>query len=167
MSIKARGTIAVLAGCVAAAAGVTPAAASGQVPIDVPLGGVESALHVDAPHLSTAAPIPIPGTPEGPRYTRGHVLPQGMVPRLPVGSELPATEADVPVPQLLASKDVDRLGLEAEASDVRAVTPGAEVNPPLSGPQPNRLGLPKVSAPRAGLASPDLQARPGAELALG
>ncbi|MGY0025068.1 hypothetical protein [Streptomyces sp. cg35] len=170
MSIKVRGTIAVLAGCIAAAAGATPAVASGQVPVEVPLGGVERALHMDVPRLSTAAPIPIPGTPEGPRYEKDHVLPQGTVPRLPLSSELPATEAEVPLPRLLGPEDAehtDRLGLDTEASPVRTLTPGASVNPPLTGPRPHRFGLPEVSAPQAALGTPDVQAQPGADLALG
>ncbi|MBO1337387.1 hypothetical protein [Streptomyces sp. VRA16 Mangrove soil] len=167
MSIKVRGTIAVLAGCfTAAVGGVTPAVASSQVPVEVPLDGVESALHMDVPTLSTAAPIPLPGTPRGPRYARGHVLPQQAVPQLPLTGELPATEADVPLPQVPATQDVDRLGLRTESSPVRTVTPGASVNPPLTGPRAEKLGLPQVSAPQAGVIVPDLQARPGADVAL-
>ncbi|WP_338698127.1 hypothetical protein V2W30_19050 [Streptomyces sp. Q6] len=168
MSITLRGTIAVLAGCIAAAAGSSaPAVASGNVPIEVPLGGVENALHIDAPRLSTEAPIPIPGTPEGPRYAKDHVLPEHAVPRLPLSSELPATDAEVPLPQLLATDDVDRLGLTTEESAVRTLTPGASVNPPLSGPRPHLFGLPDVSAPQAAVGTPDVQAQPGADLALG
>ncbi|MEV5611038.1 hypothetical protein [Streptomyces sp. NPDC052225] len=167
MSIKARGTIAVLTGCLAAVAGAVPAVASSNVPIRVPLDGLESALHMDAPRLSTAAPIPLPGTPGGPRYTRGHVLPQQPIPQLPVSSELPATDAELPLPQLLATDDVERLGLTTEASGVRAATPGATVNPPLTGPRSNRMGLPEVAPPQAAVAVPDVQARPGADLALG
>ncbi|WP_353943742.1 hypothetical protein ABII15_20295 [Streptomyces sp. HUAS MG91] len=167
MSIKVRGTIAVLAGCIAAAAGATPAVASANVPVEVPLGGVESALHMDVPELSTAVPVPMPGAPEGPRYSQDHVLPQHALPRLPVSSELPATDADVPVPQLLPSERTDRLGLSTEGTPVHTLTPGASVNPPLSGPRPERLGLPEVSAPQAALGTPDVQAEPGADLALG
>ncbi|WP_372344235.1 hypothetical protein [Streptomyces sp. KL116D] len=167
MSIKVRGTIAVLAGCLAAAAGSTPAVASANVPVEVPLGGVESALHTDLPRLSTEAPVPIPGTPEGPRYATDHVLPQQPLPRLPLSSELPATEADLPLPQLLPSDDVDHLGLRTESSGVQALTPGASVNPPLTGPRPHAFGLPQVTAPQAALGTPDVQAQPGADLGLG
>ncbi|MFJ4712669.1 hypothetical protein [Streptomyces sp. NPDC088785] len=167
MSIKVRGTIAVLAGCIAAAAGATPALASANVPIEAPLGGVESALHMDLPELSTEAPLPIPGAPEGPAYTTDHVLPQHAVPRLPMSSALPATTADVPVPQLLPAEHTDRIGLSTEGTPVHTLTPGASVNPPLSGPRPERLGLPEVSAPQAALGTPDVQAEPGADLALG
>ncbi|MER5947649.1 hypothetical protein ABT127_16470 [Streptomyces sp. NPDC001904] len=167
MSIKVRGTIAVLAGCLAAAAGATPAVASANVPIEVPLGGVESALHTDLPELSTEAPVPVPGAPEGPRYSQDHVLPQNALPRLPMSTELPATEVGTAVPQLLPTERTDRVGLSTEGTPVRTLTPGASVNPPLSGPRPDRLGLPEVSAPQAALGTPDVQARPGADLALG
>ena len=165
MSITVKGTIVALAGCLAAA-GAAPAVAAEQVPVSVPLGGLESALHMDVPELSTTAPIPIPGTPEGPQYVQDHVLPQRAVPRLPLSGGLPATEAEVPLPQLLATEHVDRLGVSTEGSDVRTLTPGASVNPPLSGPRPDRLGLPEVSAPQLALGAPDVQAQPGADLAL-
>lgn len=166
MSIKVKGTIAVLAGCIAAA-GAAPAVASTEVPVRVPLEGVENALHMDAPELSTAAPIPLPGGPEGPQYVEGHLLPQRAVPRLPVSSELPGSKAEVPLPQLLPTEHVDRVGLTTESSPVRSLTPGASVNPPLTGPQPNRFGLPEVSPPQLALGTPDLQAQPGADLAMG
>ncbi|MYT73039.1 MULTISPECIES: hypothetical protein [unclassified Streptomyces] len=167
MSIKVRGTIAVLAGCLAAAAGATPAVASANVPIEIPLAGVENALHMDVPELSTEAPVPIPGAPEGPRYSQDHVLPQNALPRLPVSSELPATQAGVPVPRLLPGEPAEQIGLSAEGSPVHTLTPGASVNPPLSGPRSERFGLPQVSAPQAAVGTPDVQARPGADLALG
>ncbi|MFD8572912.1 hypothetical protein [Streptomyces sp. NPDC059639] len=167
MSINVRGTIAVLAGCLAAATGATPAFASANVPIEVPLGGVESALHTDLPELRTEAPVPIPGAPEGPSYSQDHVLPQHTLPRLPVSTDLPATEAGMTVPQLLPTERTDRIGLSTEGSPVHTLTPGASVNPPLSGPRPERLGLPQVSAPQAALGAPDVQAEPGADLAMG
>ncbi|MFE1952981.1 hypothetical protein ACFW9D_21235 [Streptomyces sp. NPDC059524] len=168
--LTVRGTLAVFAGCVAAAAGgAAPAAAASapSVPVEVPLGGVEDALHVDAPHLSTAAPLPIPGAPEGPTYDEQHLLPQGMLPRVPLGTELPATAAELPVPQVLPTDTVKQVGLHTEASPVHAESPGASVNPPLTGPRAERLGLPDLSAPQLGLGVPDLRAQPGADLGLG
>ena len=167
MGNKVRGTIAVLAGCIAAAAGATPAVASAEAPVRVPLEGVENALHMEAPEISTAVPVPIPGTPEGPEFSADHVLPQKTVPRLPVSSGLPATEVDVPVPQLLPAGDSSHLGVRTAASDVRTATLGASVNPPLSGPQAERLGLPKMSTPQLAVGAPDVQAQPGADLAFG
>ncbi|NEB75780.1 hypothetical protein G3I40_11140 [Streptomyces sp. SID14478] len=166
MNRTARATLTVLTACIAAAAASTPALAAG-VPVEVPLDGVESALHVDAPRLSTEAPIPMPGTPVGPQYSADHVLPQRALPQLPLSSELPATDAKVPLPQLLATEDVDRLGLTTEGSDVRTLTPGASVNPPLTGPRAHRFGLPEVAAPQAAFGAPDVQAQPGADLAVG
>ena len=77
MKSTARGTLAVLAGCLAAAgAGAAPAAAGEQVPVAVPLTGVENALHVKAPELSTGVPIPLPGGPDAPRFVAGRMLPE-------------------------------------------------------------------------------------------
>ncbi|MCX3059438.1 hypothetical protein [Streptomyces beihaiensis] len=169
MSINVRGTLAVLAGCVAAAAGAagaSPAVAAEQVPVTVPLGGLESALQTDVPDVSTAAPLLTPGTPEGPRFEKSHVLPQGLVPKLPLGTELPATHAEVPLPSLVASQDLDRVGVSTEGSAVHTETAGASVNPPLTGPRAERLGVPDVSAPQLALGAPDVQARPGADVAV-
>ncbi|MZD04583.1 hypothetical protein GTW43_05730 [Streptomyces sp. SID5785] len=163
-----RGTLAVVAGCAAAAAGgAAPAAAAPSVPVEVPLAGVESALPVDAPELRTAAPLPIPGAPEGPRYDEQHLLPQNALPRLPVSSELPRTHAALPVPRVLPVDTVEQVGLDSAGSPLRTESPGASVGAPLTAPQAGRFGLPGLSTPQLGLGTPDLQAGPGADLGLG
>ncbi|MHC0430726.1 hypothetical protein ACX6XY_11115 [Streptomyces sp. O3] len=164
MNMKAKGAIAALVSSVAAAAGAGSAVAAEQVPVSVPLSGVEHALHMEAPKLSTGVPLPIPGAPEGPRYVEGQLLPDQVLPQLPISSELPATEAVAPLPQLVPSETVDHLGLVTDGSDVAARTPGASVNPPLTGPLRNRFGLPDLVMPQAALETPALQSQPGAEL---
>ncbi|MEU6662499.1 hypothetical protein [Streptomyces sp. NPDC046821] len=168
MKSTARGTFAVLAGCLAAAgAGAAPAAASGgQVPVPVPLNGVENALHVKAPELSTGVPVPLPGRPEAPRFTTGHMLPQPLLPAVPLSTELPATRVVAPLSDLTGDHKIDHLGLATPGSPVQTATPGASVNPPLSGPRADRMGLPDVALPQAGLESPLLKTTPGAVLDL-
>ncbi|WP_156727744.1 hypothetical protein [Streptomyces apocyni] len=166
MNKKAKGALAALVSSVAAATGASTAVAAEQVPVSVPLSGVEHALHMEAPKLSTGVPLPLPGAPEGPRYVEGQLLPDGILPQVPLSTELPKTELTSPVPQLLPNEKVDRLGLSTPGSGVEASTPGASVNPPLTGPLANRFGLPDVTLPQAALETPMLQSEPGADLGL-
>ncbi|MFP3989190.1 hypothetical protein U9R90_17140 [Streptomyces sp. E11-3] len=166
MKMTAKGTIAALVGSVAAATGAATAVAAEQVPVSVPLSGVENALHMEAPRLSTGVPIPLPGEPEGPRYVEGQLLPDQILPQLPISSELPATQVVTPLPQLVPTETVDHLGVATDGSDVATRTPGASVNPPLTGPLANRFGLPDVTLPQASLETPAVQSEPGAELGL-
>ncbi|WP_326774791.1 hypothetical protein [Streptomyces sp. NBC_01445] len=165
MKPTARGTLAVLAGCLAAAgAGAAPAVAGEQVPVAVPLTGVENALHVKAPELSTGVPIPLPGGPDAPRFVAGRMLPEPLLPAVPLSSELPETRLEAPLSQVTGDHKVDHLGLTTAGSDVRTATPGASVNPPLTGPPADRFGLPDVALPEAAVVTPLLTTAPGAAL---
>ncbi|MFC9462938.1 hypothetical protein [Streptomyces sp. NPDC056983] len=167
MMSTARGTLAVLAGCLAAAGtGAAPAAAGEQVPVAVPLTGVENALHVKAPELSTGVPIPLPGGPDAPRFVAGRMLPEPLLPAVPLSSELPDTRVEAPLSQVTGDHKIDHLGLTTAGSDVRTATPGASVNPPLTGPVGDRFGLPGMALPEAALVTPLLTTAPGAALDL-
>ncbi|MFF1735245.1 hypothetical protein [Streptomyces sp. NPDC058247] len=167
MKSTARGTLAVLAGCLAAAgAGAAPAAAGEQVPVAVPLTGVKNALHVKAPELSTGVPIPVPGGPDAPRFVAGRMLPEPLLPTVPLSSELPDSRIEAPLSQATGDHKVDHLTVATEGSDVRTATPGASVNPPLTGPLADRFGLPDVALPEAALVTPLLTTARGAALDL-
>ncbi|MEU5768756.1 hypothetical protein [Streptomyces asoensis] len=170
MKPSTRGTLAAVVTCVAAAAAAaasaTPAAAIGTVPVPVPLDGVEKSLNVELPRLGAELPLPTPGAPEGPRFVEGRLLPERVVPQLPVAAGLPGVGLRAPLPEVLGS-DFNHLGLDAPASDVRTLGPGLTLDAPLTAPNPDRFGLPDLQLPAAGVLTPVLQAVPGADLGLG
>lgn len=169
MKSTTRGTLAAVVTGVAAAVGAataTPAAAVGTVPVPVPLGGAETALGMKLPKVGGELPVPTTGTPEGPRFVRGRLLPQGVVPRLPVHGGLPGLDAHAPLAHLLDDGS-DHVDVDAPASDVRALTPGLAVDGPLTGPKGGHAGLPGLKLPELGVAGPVLRTAPAAELTAG
>ncbi|MDQ0581099.1 hypothetical protein [Streptomyces rishiriensis] len=167
MKSTTRGTLAAVITCVAAAAGaaacVTPAAAIGTVPVPVPLDGVEKSLNVELPTIGGEIPLPTPGAPEGPRFVEGRLIPERVVPQLPVAAGLPGVGLRAPLPEILGS-EFNHLGLDAPASDLRTLSPGLTLDAPLTAPNPDRFGLPDLQLPQAGVITPVLQAVPGANL---
>ncbi|MFF1438481.1 hypothetical protein [Streptomyces sp. NPDC058295] len=167
MKSTTRGTLAAVITCVAAAAGaaasVTPAAAIGTVPVPVPLDGVEKSLNVELPTIGGEIPLPTPGAPEGPRFVEGRLIPERVVPQLPVAAGLPGLGLRAPLPEVLGS-DFNHLGLDAPASDLRTLSPGLTLDAPLTAPNPDRFGLPDLQLPQAGVLTPVLQTVPGANL---
>ncbi|MEU0459020.1 hypothetical protein ABZ322_40065, partial [Streptomyces sp. NPDC006129] len=104
MKSTTRGTLAAVITCVAAAAGAaaaTPAAAVGTVPVPVPLGGAEKALNVELPEATGELPVPMPGSPDGPRYVEGRLIPERAIPQLPVHGGLPGADLRAPLPHVL------------------------------------------------------------------
>ncbi|MDX3801936.1 hypothetical protein [Streptomyces sp. AK04-3B] len=170
MKSTTRGTLAAVITCVAAAAGaavsVTPAAAIGTVPVPVPLDGVEKSLNVELPTVGGEIPLPTPGAPEGPRFVEGRLIPDRVVPQLPVAAGLPGLGLRAPLPEVLGA-DFNHVGLDAPASDLRTQGPGLALDAPLTAPNPDRFGLPDLQAPQVGVITPVLQAVPGADLGLG
>ncbi|MEH0555556.1 hypothetical protein [Streptomyces sp. B21-101] len=170
MKSTTRGTLAAVITCVAAAAGaavsVTPAAAIGTVPVPVPLDGVEKSLNVELPTVGGEIPLPTPGAPEGPRFVEGRLIPDRVVPQLPVAAGLPGLGLRAPLPEVLGA-DFDHVGLAAPASDLRTQGPGLALDAPLTAPNPDRFGLPDLQVPQVGVITPVLQAVPGADLGLG
>ncbi|MFF2849634.1 hypothetical protein ACFVT5_25345 [Streptomyces sp. NPDC058001] len=165
MKSTARGSLAALLTCVAAAAAATPAVAGEQVPVSVPMEGVENVLGLRAPQISGGIPVPTPGAMDRPRYVQGRMLPAHALPQVPLTSPLPEARLSSPVPTLLGGAS-DRLGLSTGGSELTTATPGASLDAPLSAPQADQFGLPRVALPVAALHSPLLQAAPGAELGL-
>ena len=170
MKSTTRGTLAAVITCVAAAAGaavsVTPAAAIGTVPVPVPLDGVEKSLNVELPTVGGELPLPTPGAPEGPRFVEGRLIPDRVVPQLPVAAGLPGLGLRAPLPEVLGA-DFNHVGLAAPASDLRTQGPGLALDAPLTAPNPDRFGLPDLQVPQVGVITPVLQAVPGADLGLG
>ncbi|MGW0872690.1 hypothetical protein ACWD3Z_19650 [Streptomyces sp. NPDC002740] len=169
MKSTTRGTLAAVITCVAAAgaaAAVTPAAAIGTVPVPVPLDGVEKSLNVELPTIGGEIPLPTPGAPEGPRFVEGRLIPDRVVPQLPVAAGLPGVGLRAPLPEILGN-EFNHLGLEAPASDLRTLSPGLSLDAPLTAPNPDRFGLPDLQLPQAGVLTPMLQAVPGADLGVG
>ncbi|MCQ9182200.1 hypothetical protein KMT30_24775 [Streptomyces sp. IBSBF 2953] len=170
MKSTTRGTLAAMLTCVAAAAGAaacaSPAAAIGTVPVPVPLDGVEKSLNVELPTIGGEIPLPTPGAPEGPRFVEGRLIPERVVPQLPVAAGLPGLGVRAPLPEVLGDQ-FNHVGLDAPASDLRTLGPGLTLDAPLTAPNPEHFGLPDLKLPEAGVLTPVLQAVPGANLGLG
>ncbi len=168
MKPTTRGTLAALVAGAAAAVGAaaTPAAAAGTAPLPVPLGGAESALGMELPSVRGELPLPAPGSPEGPRFTEGRLLPERAVPRLPVEGGLPGLDVRAPLAHVLGD-GFDHVGVRTAPSGLRAVSPGLSVDGPLTGPGAGRAGLPELTLPELGVLTPALQTVPGADLTTG
>ncbi|MFF5855743.1 hypothetical protein ACFY8B_08910 [Streptomyces sp. NPDC012751] len=167
MNSTTRGTLAaVLTGVTAAmGAAATPAAAVGTVPVPVPLDGVSRSLGTEVPEAHLDLPLLTPGTPEGPRYVTGRLLPDRTVPRLPVAGALPGADLRAPLPRPLGDRS-DHVCVEAPASDLRALTPGLSVDAPLTPPGPDDFGLPGLKLPEAGVLAPALRTVADADLGM-
>jgi hypothetical protein len=169
MKPTTRGTLAAVltgvAGAVGAAA-ATSAAAVGTVPVPVPLGGAETALGTQLPEVGGELPVPTTGAPEGPRFTQGRLLPEPVVPRLPVDGGLPGLDVRAPLAHLL-DDGYDHAAVDAPAADLRALAPGLTVHGPLSAPKPGEAGLPDLEQPELAVLGPVLQTAPVADLAAG
>ncbi|OKK22703.1 hypothetical protein AMK16_06435 [Streptomyces sp. CB00455] len=167
MKTTARGSIAALMTCMAAAGAATPALAD-SVPVGVPLEAVETTLGVPAPRVATGVPVPVVGAPEVPRHHTGDLLPAPLLPAIPVGTELGDTLVTSPVPNLLGRPETDGEGsVDAPATTMRARTPGAVVGAPLTMPDGSNFGLPNLTVPKLGLTAPELVGAPTALLGLG
>ncbi|MFB7594263.1 hypothetical protein [Streptomyces sp. NPDC056160] len=168
MKSTTRGTLAALVTGVAAAVGAaaTPAAAVGTVPLPVPLGGAETALGMELPRVGGELPLPTAGSPEGPRFAEGRLLPAGAVPRLPVHGGLPGLDVRAPLAHALGD-GFDHVGVSTPASGLRAVSPGLTADGPLTGPRAGHAGLPDLKQPQLGLLAPALRTAPGAEMVAG
>ncbi|MEU3945609.1 hypothetical protein [Streptomyces sp. NPDC029526] len=169
MKSTTRGTLAAVLTTMAAAAGAlaaTPAAAVGTVPVPVPLGGAEQALGVELPEVGGAIPVPTAGTPEGPRFTEGRIMPEETLPQLPLDGGLPGLDVRSPLPHLLGDGS-DRIGVDAPAADLRTLTPGLAVDAPLTRPAAESPGLPQVKLPEAGVLTPTVRTVPALGLVLG
>jgi hypothetical protein len=168
MKPTTRGSLAAVVTGVTAAVGVaaSPAAAVGTVPVPVPLNGAEKSLGMELPEIGAELPLLVPGSPEGPRYVEGRLVPDRALPQVPVRGGLPGADVRAPLPRLLGG-DFGHLGLRAPASDLRTLSPGLAVDAPLTPPNPDNYGLPGLKLPQAGVAAPALQTVPGAELLMG
>lgn len=166
MKMTARGSIAALMTCMAAAGAATPAVAD-SVPVGVPLDAVKTTLGVDTPRVATAVPMPIVGAPDAPRYHKGDLLPSPLLPVLPISTELGNTLVGAPVPNLLGDPKTDGEGtLETPATDLLTRTPGAVVGAPLTLPNGANYGIPDLTTPKLGLTAPELIGAPSALLGL-
>ncbi|MEV0411860.1 hypothetical protein AB0I68_13930 [Streptomyces sp. NPDC050448] len=164
--MTARGSMAVLMTCMAAAGAATPAMAD-SVPVGVPLDAVKTTLGVDTPRVATAVPVPVVGAPEAPRHHTGDLLPSPVLPVLPIGTQLGSTLVGAPVPNLLGDPKTDAEGtLEAPATDLLARTPGAAVGAPLTMPDGDNFGIPDLAVPKLGLTTPEPAGAPTTLLGL-
>ncbi|GAA4020988.1 hypothetical protein OG252_32180 [Streptomyces sp. NBC_01352] len=168
MKSTTRGTLAAVIAGVAAAVGATatPAAAVDTVPVPVPLEGVEHSLNMELPKVGGEIPLLTPGAPEGPQYVEGRLIPERVIPQLPLSGALPGVDLRAPLPHLLGD-DFDHVGIEAPASDLRTLAPGLSLDAPLTAPNPDNFGLPEPKLPQVGLLAPVLQTVPGADLVAG
>lgn len=169
MKPTTRGTLAAVVTGVAAAVGAataSPAAAAGTVPVPLPLEGAERSLDMELPEVAGELPLLKPGSPEGPRYVTGRLLPDRALPQLPVSGGLPGADLTAPLPRLLGD-DFDHVGVQAPSSDLRTAAPGLAVDAPLTAPKSENWGLPDTKLPQLGVLAPVLQTVPGAALVMG
>ncbi|KPI17701.1 hypothetical protein OK074_1722 [Actinobacteria bacterium OK074] len=168
MKSTTRGTLAAVVTCVAAAAGAaaTPAAAAGTVPVPVPLDGVEKSLNVQLPKVGGELPLLTPGVPTGPQYVEGCMVPAHALPQVPIGGALPGASLHAPLAHVLGP-GFDHVDVDAPASDLRTLTPGASVDTPLTLPDADHMGMPDPKLPQAAVLTPLLQTVPGALLEAG
>ncbi len=166
MKMTARGSIAALMTCMAAAGAATPAMAD-SVPVGVPLDAVKTTLGVDTPRVATGVPVPAVGAPEAPVHHKGDMLPTPLLPAVPIATELGNTLVTSPVPNLLGTPETDGEGsLGAPAGTVRTRTPGLALGSPLTMPDGSNFGLPNLTKPELGVVSPELTGAPSALLGL-
>ncbi|MYT20897.1 hypothetical protein GTW69_11445 [Streptomyces sp. SID7760] len=166
MKMTARGSIAALMTCMAAAGAATPAVAD-SVPVGVPLDAVKTTLGVDTPRVATGVPVPVVGAPEAPRFHKGDLLPNPVLPVVPITTELGDTLVGTPVPNLLGDPKTDGEGtLEAPATRLLTRTPGAVVGAPLTMPDGSNYGIPNLTTPKLGLTAPEVIGTPAALLGL-
>ncbi|MFD8631316.1 MULTISPECIES: hypothetical protein [unclassified Streptomyces] len=164
--MTARGSIAALMTCMAAAGAAAPAVAD-SVPVGVPLDAVKTTLGVDTPRVATGIPVPVVGAPETPVQHMGDMLPTPVLPTVPLSTELGRTLVSTPVPNVLGDPATDGEGsLTAPDTDMRAHTPGAVVGSPLTMPNAANYGLPDVTLPKLGVVAPELVGAPSALLGL-
>ncbi|MEU9420337.1 hypothetical protein [Streptomyces sp. NPDC051000] len=166
MKMTARGSIAALMTCLAAAGATTPALAD-AVPVAVPLEAVETTLGVDTPRVATGVPVPVVGAPEAPRHHTGDLLPTPLLPVVPIGTDLGHTLVTSPVPNLAGSPETDGEGsVEAPSTTLHTKSPGAVIGAPLSMPDGSNYGIPRLTTPKLGLTGPELTGAPAALLGL-
>ncbi|OAR21884.1 hypothetical protein A8W25_30785 [Streptomyces sp. ERV7] len=166
MKLTKRAGLAAMMTCMATAAAVTPAVAGSSVPVTVPLEGLDTALPFEAPSVSTGVPIPMPGSPGGPRHVVGSLTPSPLLPKLPVTTELPPTLLNAPLTDPLTDDKLGSAAVTTPSSPLRAESPGAILEAPLTPPQAELFGLPELSEPQAGLLAPTLRGAPTANLGL-
>ncbi|HET9381463.1 MAG TPA: hypothetical protein VFP69_11610 [Streptomyces sp.] len=167
MKSTTRGTLAaVITGIAAAVGAATPAVAADTLPAPVPLEGAEQSLGVELPEARAEMPFPSAGVPDAPRYTEDGVMPDRVVPPLPLGSTLPGLRMRAPLPHL-AGAGYDHLGAELPVTGLRALTPGLDAEAPLTPPHPDGFGLPATRQPQARLLAPAVEAVPAANLGVG
>ncbi|MEV6840934.1 hypothetical protein AB0N17_41765 [Streptomyces sp. NPDC051133] len=167
MKSTTRGTLAAVITGVAAVVGAAgPAAAVGTVPVPVPLEGVSDSLGMEVPRAGLELPLPTPGAPAGPRYVTGRLVPDRTLPQMPVDGALPGADVRAPLPRLLGD-GFDHVGVDAPASGLRTLGPGANVDAPLTQPDPDNFGLPNLKLPQAGVVAPVLQTVVGGDLGTG
>ncbi|MEU2423264.1 hypothetical protein ABZ619_19945 [Streptomyces sp. NPDC007851] len=168
MKPTTRGTLAAVVTGVAVAVGAaaTPAAAAGTVPVPVPLDGVAKSLHTEVPEIGLELPLLIPGVPETPRYVQGRLIPEHALPQVPMNGVLPGADVRLPLPHLLGP-GFDHVGVDIPATDLRTLTPGLELDAPLSAPDPQHYGMPHLKMPEAGVLGPVLQTVVGGDLGAG
>ncbi|MFM9457365.1 hypothetical protein [Streptomyces europaeiscabiei] len=168
MKPTTRGTLAAVVTGVAAAVGASaaPAVAAATVPVPLQLEGVEHSLNVKAPKLGGELPVLMPGAPEGgPKYVEGRLLPASALPQMPLGAALPGLKAETPLPRIVG-EGFERVGVDAPAADLRTLTPGLNVDTPLTAPDPAGLGLPSLKDPQVAVLPPLLRTEPTANLGL-
>ncbi|MEI5098880.1 hypothetical protein RB200_09745 [Streptomyces sp. PmtG] len=166
MKHTTRGAVTAALACAAAACAASTAAADSAA-VPVPLDGVKHSLGVQTPEISSTLPVPLPGGEfEGPRYVEGKLLPERVVPQIPVSNVLPDVEASAPLTDVVGEDSLKSVDLAARGSELYALTPGASAEAPLGMPGADGTALPPLTLPGAGLHQPLLSAAPGADLGL-
>ncbi|MEV8016136.1 hypothetical protein AB0O76_07295 [Streptomyces sp. NPDC086554] len=149
----------------AATASAAPAEAAEDVPVAIPLNGLEWALDTQVPEISTGVPIPRPGRPDRPEIGEDQLFPGPSLPQVPFGTVLPATRVAAPLNDAIGDAGLEQLDVTAPESDVNTSTPGATIGAPLTRPR-RENPIPGTRLPQAALHAPVLQTTPAAVVGL-
>jgi hypothetical protein len=153
MNLRSQAGMGILMTALASAAMAAPTAAA-EAPVIVPLQGLEPAIPMDAPSVTSGVPLPVTAGPTGFHEGRAGGLPDATLPRVPVASTLPETLVAAPLPEVIDGSTLGTALLTTPRSPLKATTPGAIVGTPVDATGDNRLGLPEIVEPEVGLLAP-------------
>lgn len=153
MNLRSQAGMGILVTALASAAMAAPAAAV-EAPVNVPFQGLEPVIPMDAPTISTAAPLPMPGAPTGYHPGRAGSLPDIGLPTVPLDTTMPESVVAAPLPEVIEGSELGQALLTTPRSKMAATTPGALVGNPFTQPHADRGGMPGLTSPKAGVIAP-------------
>jgi hypothetical protein len=132
--------------------------------VDIPLHRLEAVSPFKAPTVTGMLATPDVQRPATlPHRARNAVLPDTLIPPIPVHAKVPETDVAAPVPNLLGDA-APRLA--TPAVPLKAATPGVTLGMPFDAPEIGEQRLPRLVVPEASIVPPIVQGSPVADLGL-